>query len=197
MTGGSDVHLGLLVSGRFSQLEDALCDRILELKRDDPLAPVTVIVGSAAVRTRVSDQVVRRLRAVANLSVATLGRLAADLVAAREGAPPVVLSGLARERLVRLVVNGPAADLEYFGPVVDRPHFAQALAATLADLREACIRPDSPWSDAVRGASSEPGGNGAQAHDLDSLYRACVAELDARRLLDRAGVQLEAAAAVA
>ena len=197
MTGGGDVHLGLLVSGRFSQLEDALCDRILELKRVDPLAPVTVIVGSAAVRTHVGDQVVRRLRAVANLNVATLGRLAADLLAASRGAPPAVLTPLARERLVRRLVAGLAAELEYFGPVVDRPHFAQALAATLADLREACVRPDSPWGDAVRGASSEPGGSGAQAHDLEYLHRAFVAELDARRLLDSAGVQLAAAAEVA
>ena len=39
-------------------------------------------------RTRVGDLLVRRLGAVANLRVVTLGRLAADLVAAARGAPP-------------------------------------------------------------------------------------------------------------
>ena len=131
MTGGADAHQGLLISGRFPELEDALCERIAELKRDDALAPLTVVVGSAAVRTRIGDLVVRRLGAVANLTVATLGRLAADLVAAERGAPPAVLGGLARERLVRRLVAGRAGELEYFRPVVDRPHFAQALAATL------------------------------------------------------------------
>lgn len=197
MTGGAHAHQGLLVSGCFSQLEDALCERILEIKRDRPFAPVTVIVGSADVRTRVGDVAVRRLHAVANLKVATLGRLAADLVAAQRGAPPVVLAGLARERLLRRVLDRLAADLEYFRPVVDRPHFAQALAATLTDLREACVPPDSAWSDAVVGTGLGPGANGAKARDLDRLYRAFLAELDARGLLDGAGVQLAAAAEVA
>src|SRR5512140_1760000 len=165
MTGWDEAHLGLLVSGRFSQLEDALCERILELKHGDPLAPVTVIVGSAAVRTRVGDLVVRRLGAVANLRVATLGRLAVDLVAAERGAPPVVLAGLARERLVRRLVERLSTELGYFGPVLDRPHFAQALAATLTDLREACVPPDSAWSDAVAAAVPGPGAGAGKAPD--------------------------------
>ena len=196
MTGGADAHLGLLISGRFPELEDALCERIAELKRDDALAPLTVVVGSAAVRTRVGDLVVRQLGAVANLTVATLGRLAADLVAAERGAPPVVLGGLARERLVRRLVAERAGELEYFRPVVDRPHFAQALAATLTDLREACVHPDSSWSDAVAAASPAVATSGAKARDLDRLYGAFCAELESRQLLDGAGVQLAATAAV-
>ena len=184
MTAGADAHQGLLVSGRFPELEDALCERVAELKRDDALAPVTIVVGSAAVRTRVSDLVVSRLGAVANLTVATVGRLASDLVAAERGAPPLVLGGLARERLVRRLVAERAGDLEYFRPVVDRPHFAQALTATLTDLREACVPSQSDL------------GEGSKARDLEGLYRAFCAGLEARRLLDRAGVQLAAASAV-
>ena len=196
MTGGADAHQGLLISGRFPELEDALCERIAELKRDDALAPLTVVVGSAAVRTRIGDLLVRRLGAVANLTVATLGRLAADLVAAERGAPPAVLGGLARERLVRRLVAGRAGELEYFRPVVDRPHFAQALAATLTDLREACVPPGPAWSDAVP-AASPAAASGRKARDLDRLYAAFCAELEARQLLDGAGVQLAATAAAA
>ncbi len=195
MTGVADAHQGLLVSGRFRELEDALCERVAELKRDDALTPLTIVVGSASVRTHVGDLLVRSLGAVANLSIATLGRLASDLVAAERGAPPVVLGGLARERLVRRLVAERAGELEYFAPVVDRPHFAQALAATLTDLREACVLPDSAWSDAASAASPAAATSGAKARDLDRLYRAFCAELEARRLLDGAGVQGAAAAA--
>ena len=81
MMTGDDQARGLLVSGRFPELEDALCERVQELRRGRPLAPLTVVVGSSHVRTHVGDLLVRRLDAVANVSVVTLGRLAADLVA--------------------------------------------------------------------------------------------------------------------
>ena len=197
MTGGAEAHLGLLISGRFPELEDALCERVAELKHDDALAPVTIVVGSAAVRTRVGDLVVRRLGAVADLTVSTLGRLASDLAAAERRTPSAVLGGLARERLVRRIVSERAAELGYFRPVVDRPHFAQALAATLTDLREACVPPDSAWSDAVSAASPAAATDGAKARDLDLLYKGFCAELGARRLADGAGVQAAAAAAAA
>ncbi|MGE5229368.1 MAG: hypothetical protein ACM3MJ_06580, partial [Deltaproteobacteria bacterium] len=197
MTGGADAHQGLLVSGRFPELEDALCERVAELKRGDSLAPVTIVVGSAAVRTRVGDLVVRRLGAVANLTVATLGRLAADLVAADRGAPPVALTGFTRERLVRRVVSRLAGDLDYFGPILDRPHFAQALAATLTDLREACVPSDSAWGSAAGGAAQAPVAGLSRMHDLDRLYRAFCAELQSLGLQDGAGVHQAAAGAVA
>ena len=41
MTGGADAHQGLLVSGRFPELEDALAKRVLEIKNGRPLAPRT------------------------------------------------------------------------------------------------------------------------------------------------------------
>ena len=197
MTGGADAHLGLLVSGRFQELEDALCERVAELKRGDALAPVTIVVGSAAMRTRVGDLVVRRLGAAANLTVATLGRLAADLVAADRGAPPVALTGVTRERLVRRLVGRLAGDLHYFRPVLDRPHFAQALAATLTDLREACVPAESAWSSAAAGAAQGAVAGPSRMHDLDRLYRAYCAELRSLGLEDGAGVHQAAAGAAA
>ena len=200
MTTGADAHHGMLVSGRFPELEDALCERVAELKRGRPLAPVTVVVGSAVVRTRVSDRLVRELRALANVEVLTLARLARDLVAREQGSPAVVLSTVARERLVRRLVAAHARDLRYFGPVVDRPHFARALDATLTDLREGCVAPDSAWSDAVAGAAGGPGAApqaAGKAVDLETLFRAYSAELDARHLLDGAGVLRAAAVACA
>ena len=196
MTAGADAHQGLLVSGRYPELEAALCDRILELKRDDALAPVTIVVGSAAVRTRVGDLVVRRLRAVANVEVVTLARLARDLVARAQGEPPVVLSAIARERAVRRVVDRHLAELAYFRPVATRPHFAAALAATFADLREAQVSPDPAWADAVAASGAGTGGAAERAADLDRLYAAYCRDLAELGACDNAEVLRRATAGV-
>ena len=196
MTEGADAHQGLLVSGRFAELEDALCERVAELKRDDALAPLTIVVGSAAVRTRIGDLVVRRLEAVANVEVVTLARLARDLVARARGTPPVVVSAVARERAVRSLVDRHLVDLEYFGPVATRPHFAAALAATFADLREALLSPGSAWADAVVGSAAGAGRAAERAADLDMLYAAYCRELDELAACDNAELLRRAAAAV-
>lgn len=196
MTAGADAHQGLLVSGRFRELEDALCERVRELKRGRPLAPLTIVVGSAAVRTRIGDLLVRRLGAVANVDVVTLERLSCDLMAVRHGAPPPVLTGLARERLVRRLVDRHTGELAYFGLVASRPHFAAALTATIADLREACVAPGSAWAEAVAAAGPSGGSARARAADLDLLYREYCASLEDLGLLDGAGVHAAAADAV-
>jgi ATP-dependent helicase/nuclease subunit B len=202
MTTGTEVHQGTLLSGRFRELDRALEERVDVLKRGRPLSRVTVVVGSAAMRTRVQDLLVRRLGAIANLEVATLGRLAADLVAAHRGGPPAALSALARERLARRIVAAQGAGLAYFGPVAERPHFAQALAATLSDLREACVEPGSDWHEAVGrpatgSAAAVAVAADAKAADLGRLYRSYCDELTACSLADGAALQREAARLVA
>ena len=196
MTAGGDQTRGLLVSGRFPELEDALCERVQGLRRGRPLAPLTVVVGSAHVRTRVGDLLVRRLGAVANVSVVTLGRLAADLVAASRGAPQPTLAGLARERLLRRLIV--ARELAYFAPVQDRPHFPQAVAATFADLREACVAPASGWARAAlgQGAVVDAPSSAAKVADLQAVYGAYCDELAGRGLADGAQLLLDATEAV-
>jgi RecB family exonuclease len=196
MTAGDDQARGLLVSGRFPELEDALCERVQELRRGRTLAPLTVVVGSSHVRTRVGDLLVRRLGAVANVSVVTLGRLAADLVAAVRGAPQPTLTGSGRERLIRRLIA--ARELTYFAPVQDRPHFPQAVAATFADLREACIAPASGWAWAALGQGAVAGtpSGAAKAAELQALYGAYCDELVRRGLADGAQLLLDAATAV-
>ena len=196
MTAGDDQTRGLLVSGRFPELEDALCERVQELRRGRPLAPLTVVVGSSNVRTRVGDLLVRRLGAVANVSVVTVGRLAADLVAAVRGAPQPTLAGSARERLLRRLIA--ARELAYFAPVQDRPHFPQAVAATFADLREARVAAASGWARAAlgQGAVADTPSGAAKAADLQGLYGAYCDDLARRGLADGAQLLLDAASAV-
>jgi RecB family exonuclease len=194
MTTGAEAHQGTLVSGRFPELEDALCERVAEFKRGRPLAPITIVVGSGAARTRISDLLVRRLGAVANVEVVTLSRMARDRVARGHGAPAAVLAGVARERLVRRLVEERLQELPYFRPVATRPHFAGALAATFADLREAGVPAGDSWTAAAASAGS--GGHLAErASDLGSLYAAYCARLAALPATDSAGLLERAARA--
>jgi ATP-dependent helicase/nuclease subunit B len=192
-TGGHQVR-GLLLSGRFPELEDALCERVAALRRGRPLAQLTIVVGSSHVRTHVSDLLVRSLGATANVSVVTLARLAADLVAAERGAPQPTLKGHVRERLVRRLVA--ACRLRYFAPIQERPHFPQALAATFADLREARVAPHSDWATIAtgRGAAAEAS-LAARTGDLDGLYAAYCEQLEELGLADGAQLLVDAASA--
>src|SRR5665647_2822689 len=187
---------GAAYVGRFPELEDALVERVLELRRGRPLAPLTIVVGSSSVRTRVGDLLVRRLGAIANVWVVTLSRLAADLVIAARGAPRPTLAGIARERLIRRLVA--SRELAYFAPVQDRPHFPRAVAATFADLREARVAPASDWARTAfrQGAAADTPSSEAKAADLQGLYAAYCDELARRSLADGAQLLLEAAEAV-
>lgn len=185
---------GVVTVGRFAELEEALVERVRELRSDAPLSPLTVVVGSGLVRTRVGDLLVRRLGAVANVAVVTLARLATDVAAQTSGVPPRVLGALCRERLVRRLVAS-SGTLEYFSRVAERPHFADALAATFADLREAGVEPARGWERHVVDPATL--GGQAKARDLGVLYAAYCEALESLGALDRAGVYSAAAEALA
>jgi len=197
---------GSVVSGRFPDLEAALCARVAELKEADPLAPLTVVVGSAAVRRHLGDRLVRRLGGLAGVSLVTLARFAERCAVATGAAPPAPLTELGRERLLRRLVGH--GDLRYFGPVGGRPHFARALAGTFADLREALIEPDMEWARSAERPPAGPPGQPAdvspaatvagedKAGDLDRLYSAYCGELQERGLADGAAVYAAAAASL-
>ena len=120
-----------------------------ELRRGRPLAPLTIVVGSAAVRTHVGDLLVRRLGRVANVNVVTLARLAGDLVTEARGAPPAVLAGLARERFLRRLIAAAEDDLAYFGPVVNGPISPRRWRRRSPTCARRCVEPDASWSEAA------------------------------------------------
>lgn len=189
MDAGTTHQSGLLITGRFAELEGELVERVAELRAGRPLAPLTVVVGSAALRTRIGDLLVRGLGAVANVSVVTLARLATDVVAAAERRPPRIAGVLVRERLVRLLVDERRRThgLRYFGPVGERPHFARALVECFDDLRQGRVEPRAGWA-----RTRTPG----KAADLEALYTAYCDGLAARGLMDGAALMLAAAAAM-
>ncbi|MFA4966587.1 MAG: PD-(D/E)XK nuclease family protein, partial [Thermoleophilia bacterium] len=87
-------------------------------------------------------------------------------------------------------VRAAEGSLGYFGPVSERPHFAQALAATFTDLRQGLVAPGAAWA---RAAAGDAAAESAKAGDLQALYAAYCEELDRRGVLDDAEVYLAAA----
>ncbi len=196
MTGSDHEERGLLVSGRFAELGEALCERVRELREGAPLRPLTIVVGSSALRTHVGDLLVRRLGALAGGRLVTLDELARDLATAGAEAPPTGL----RVSLSSASFSGAwvraAATCGTSALSSTARASPGALAATFADLRQAAVSPGAAWAATM--ASGGPPGEGARAKaaDLERLYRAYCAELQTRGLLDNAELYTAAAAAV-
>ncbi|AXH95504.1 PD-(D/E)XK nuclease family protein [Ornithinimicrobium avium] len=117
---------------------DALRDVVAELKQDDPLHPVTLIVPSnicgIAARRHLAHGVHPGRPAIAGLWITTLPRLAEQLAAPRltsDGRRP------ATRALVGATVRGVLrGEPGIFGEVADHPSTARALARAHHDLRD-------------------------------------------------------------
>jgi ATP-dependent helicase/nuclease subunit B len=182
--------MGTLYTGTIQELEQALVARVRELRRGHVLAPLTVIVGSAPLRTRVGDVLVRELGGIANVAVVTLASFAAQAARRRGDQPAALLASPARERLLRRLLAQAAAreQLRYFGPVSQRPHLARALLDSITDLREALVPP---------AALAQVLGGGARHADLAALSAAWLSELERLHAADEASLYSAAAAALA
>ena len=135
-----------LYLGDFNALEAALAEDVRAAKRHDPLAPVTVVVGSAAVASRLPRLLAVRLGGHANVRVVTVHRLATQLAAAG-GLPAqrlLTTEGQARlvERIAGQIASRPGS---YFGPVAGMPGLARAFLRSIEDLRQAGVSADSDW----------------------------------------------------
>ena len=137
----------------------ALRAAVAELKRDDPLAPVMVLVPSNLAGTHVRRALAHGVGGgpgIAALDVLTPDRLAERVAAtAFAGRRPVTAPVLAAAW--RRVL---AAEPGHFGPVADHPATVRALAAAHAELREV----DRPGLDAIAAA-------GPVSADLVRLHR--------------------------
>ncbi|WP_097187133.1 PD-(D/E)XK nuclease family protein [Ornithinimicrobium cerasi] len=131
---------------------DALRTIVGELKKDDPLHPVTVIVPSNIAGIVARRHLARGFHpdrpAVAGLWITTLPRLAEQLAAPR-------LTGGGRRPATRALVAATVRgvlqdDPGIFGEVVDHPSTARALARAHHDLRDV----DDAACEAVAGTSA-------------------------------------------
>lgn len=142
---------------------DALARVVGELKGDDPLAPVTVVVPSAVAGLHARRALARRSGGLAAVTFLPLVRLA-ELV----GAPRLAEQGL-RPVTVPLVAAASSQALRQRGgrwaASAGHPATERALVATLADLRSAPAGARA----ALRGLDGPPSAVAAIADEVDSL----------------------------
>src|SRR4051812_30009361 len=96
-----------VISGQPAALKTALADRVAELRRTDPLSPITVLVGTSLQRPFVARWLAARLGGHASVRILMPGDLAlllgapALVAAERRALPPladrVLLAEVARE----------------------------------------------------------------------------------------------------
>ena len=124
-----------VITGQPAALRTALADRVAELRRDDPLAPVTVLVGTSLQRPHLARWLAARLGGHANVRILMPGDLALLL-----GAPVLVEQG--RRALPPLADRVLLAEVArshpgYFAPVAETPGFGEALYRLVRELRGA------------------------------------------------------------
>lgn len=145
---------------------DLLAGHVRDLKRGEPLAPVTVVVPSNYAAVAARRDLARRDTGVANVTFLTLHRLAERL-----GGP--VLAGAGRRPAATPVVAAAvrailAADPGVLAPVADHPATEQALVTAHRELATA----SDAALDAVAACSE-------RAYDVVRIHRAIGAELAA------------------
>jgi ATP-dependent helicase/nuclease subunit B len=132
---GMTPDMGRVVTGTPAALRSALADRVRELRGQDPLAPITILVGTSLQRPYLARDLAARLGGHANVRILMPGDLALLL-----GAPALVEAGrralppLADRVLLADVVR---SDPGYFEPVAETPGLADALYRLVRELRGA------------------------------------------------------------
>jgi RecB family exonuclease len=175
-----------LYLGGSEGLQAALSEEVRAAKLPDALAPVTVVVGSAAVASCLPRVLAARLGGLGNLRVVTLHRLAGQL-AQVSGYADRLLTPEAQARLVeRVVARVTSRPDSHFGPVAGMPGLGRAFLQSVEDMRQACVPAHADWGP-LRGGLA----------DAQAVLSAYEAALQAAGCTDRAGLLAAAAVSLA
>lgn len=140
----TDPAAGLLVTGAsLADLERHFVARIAELKSGNALAPVTVIVGSNLQHAYLRRLLARSLGAIANVRFRTLLDVAGDIALSGAQLPARVLPDGAQAPLLHHILLQLGADRELTVLHHELPGLADAMLATLRDLRDGQVSPET------------------------------------------------------
>jgi ATP-dependent helicase/nuclease subunit B len=157
-----------VITGRPRNLRFALAERVAELRRDDPLEPITVLVGASLQRPYLQRWLAATLGAHANIRVLMPGDLAlllgtpALIAAERRALPP-----LADRVLLADVARGHSG---YFAPVAETPGFGEALYRLVRELKGAGYDV-ADLGPLLEGATDAPAKAGSLAEVLAAFER--------------------------
>ena len=176
----------VFLSDSLAVLQEALIAAVHTLKAADPLVPLTIIVPSDIIGSRLGSAIAGAGDGHIGLRFTTLTDYAARLTEARlrrEGKRRVPAA------LVPMLVKYLSLEQSQAGfqQLARQPRFPQFLSETLADLKQAGVRPDHlralstriPPRDVLYREKIQ------RLLDLYTRYEAC---LDERRLVDEAGL---------
>ncbi len=159
----------LIYTGTFAALETRFLETIAEEQREDPLAPVAVLVGSNILASYLNGRIAECGRAAANLRFHTFRDLVGKLRAAADvGRPGPQLSRLGSILILEDCLAAQTPDV--FKPVAGFAGFRGALLDTFRDLRDAGISPEALEASlpAVKGLAPD---RRNRLVSLASLYR--------------------------
>jgi len=141
-----------IFAGPFEALEARLLTEIVERQRGDPLAPVSVVVGSNILAAYLKSRLAASGRAAANLRFYTFLDLANRLASGSGPQPKPPLPPLGASWILQgLLEDVPPRP---FGEVSDLAGFRAALLDTFRDLRDAGISAED-FERGVRGSLDE------------------------------------------
>jgi ATP-dependent helicase/nuclease subunit B len=124
-----------LLGGAGYELETALVERIAAARKDDPYAPLTILVGSNLLGSYVRKMLAERVGGLFNIRFATFADVAAMLARGAAGGTGVALPLLADRVIVgQLVASGETSPI--FGEAARTRGFGGALLSTFSDLAE-------------------------------------------------------------
>lgn len=166
-------------------LEAHLLDRVEEVKRGDPWAPVLVIVPTRRLADHVARRIAERMGAAVGVEILHHRALAGAILEASGIAPPDAADPLLFEALLEEALRGLERLRPLAGFVLSRAGATAGLLGSLVELREAGIAP----AELERLARSD------RDRDVAAIYRRfdeLVASARARGLADDAARSAEA-----
>jgi RecB family exonuclease/PAS domain-containing protein len=175
----------VLFTGHLAYLEAQFLDRVGELKPDDPLRELWVIVPNQLTRLHLRKMLARRFSIVANVRFKTVTELMhalAEPVVLREGWK--TLGESIADPLLATIISGVKGQLTYLAPVADSAGFRRALLRTRQELINHRIAPDDLLR--VTFATRE---RAAKIGDLVLLLNMIAKELNRLKLHDAAHLQ--------
>ncbi|MBI4563540.1 MAG: PD-(D/E)XK nuclease family protein [Planctomycetes bacterium] len=173
-----------ILTGPFHpSLEQAFVERLRELKKDDPLAPVCIVAPSLRLATRLKELALEAFpQGVAALHFHHLMSFAR--LAAGDAAP--VQDDLVLEKLVARIVARDFPNARYLSGVPESPGRARFILHLLMELREGGLDPGDSYRALQEGelGSEDP----LKLGEVFALLQAYETELARRDWMDRAGM---------
>ncbi|HEV8722293.1 MAG TPA: PD-(D/E)XK nuclease family protein [Candidatus Binatia bacterium] len=123
-------------------LENALVDKILKYKADDPFCPLLILLPSDSLRRHLKTVLGRRRRlSLLNVHLLTFYQLSLRLQAESNGMPLELRSDLFLEEVLRQIIRTRQPGAEPFAGIEERAGGCAALWQTLRDLRDGLVDP--------------------------------------------------------